>query len=155
MNVKINYRILDSLNENDIIIEISAGQNSEEFQKILNNIQKIAKEKDSIIGYKNSELFIIPINKISAFYSKEQKVFCKAENIEFIVKKRLYELEENLNENQFIRISNSCIVNLKYIECFDLKYIDNIDVKMKNGDLYIVSKRRIKYLLKFLKERWD
>lgn len=155
MNVKINYKILDSLNEDDIIIEISAGQNSEEFQKILNNIQKIAKEKDSIIGYKNSELFIIPINKISAFYSKEQKVFCKAENTEFVIKKRLYELEENLNENQFIRISNSCIVNLKYIECFDLKYIDNIDVKMKNGDLYIVSKRRIKYLLKFLKERWD
>lgn len=155
MNVKINYKILDSLNEDDIIIEISAGQNSEEFQKILNNIQKIAKEKDSIIGYKNSELFIIPINKISAFYSKEQKVFCKAENSEFIVKKRLYELEENLNENQFIRISNSCIVNLKYIECFDLKYIDNIDVKMKNGELYIVSKRRIKHLLKFLKERWN
>ena len=155
MNIKINYKIIDSLANDEIIIDIAAAQNSDELQKIINNIQKIAKEKSSIIGYKDNELFIIPIENIISFYAGEQKVYCKTEDMDYIVKKRMYELEETLNENQFIRISNSCIVNLKFIESFDLKYLDNINVKMKNGDLHSVSKRKIKYILKLLKERWD
>ena len=156
MSVTINCNIEKSLEKDEIIININASQNSEELQKIVNNIHKVvAKEKDSIIGYSKNELYILPIENIILFYTQDQKCYCKTSDGDYFTKKRLYELEEALNENQFIRISNSYIVNVKYIKSFDLNYIGNIGVRLKNGDLLNVSKRRTSKILKLLKERWN
>ena len=115
----------------------------------------MAKEKNSIIGYNKNELYILPIENVIMFYTENQKCYCKTNDEDYLIKKRLYELEEILNQNQFIRISNSYIVNVKYIKSFDLNYIGNIRVRLKNDDLLNVSKRRTSKILKFLKERWN
>lgn len=156
MSITINCNIEKSLEKDEIVININASQNSEELQNIVNNIHKVvSKEKDSIIGYNKNELYILPIENIIVFYAQDQKCYCKTSDGDYLIKKRLYELEETLNENQFIRISNSYIVNVKYIKSFDLNYIGNIQVKMKNGEMLSVSKRRTSKILKFLKERWN
>ncbi len=155
MNISINCNIQEKLNKDEIKININAGKNSEELQNIISKIQEISKQKDNIIGYNNNELFILPIDKIILFYTNEQKCYCKIENKQYQIKKRMYELEEILNKNQFIRISNSCIINIQQIVSFDLKYIGNIKVKLKNGDNLDVSQRRVGKILKYLKERWE
>lgn len=156
MNVKINCNIETKIEKDEIIININASQNSEELQTIVNNIHKVvAKEKNSIIGYNKNELYILPIENVIMFYTENQKCYCKTNDEDYLIKKRLYELEEILNQNQFIRISNSYIVNVKYIKSFDLNYIGNIRVRLKNDDLLNVSKRRTSKILKFLKERWN
>lgn len=154
MNIKVKCNIQKELNKDEILININAAQNSEELQKIINYVENISKEKDNIIGYKNNELYILPIDEIMVFYTLEQKCYCKKENEEYSVKKRMYELEEILNHKQFIRISNSHIVNIKYINSFDMNYTGNIRVKLKNGDILDISKRRVSKILKFLKESW-
>lgn len=155
MNIKYNFNIQDDLDKNEICININAGQNSEELQKILNGLQEISKQKDNIIGYNNNELFILSIKDIILFYTSEQKCYCKTENKQYQIKKRMYELEEALNSNQFIRISNSYIVNIQQIASFDLNYIGNIKVKLKSGEKLDVSQRRVGKILKYLKERWE
>lgn len=155
MNVSLNCNIQENLNKDEIKININAGQNSEELQNIISKIQEISKKKDNIIGYNNNELFILPIEEIILFYTNEQKCYCKIENKQYQIKKRMYELEEILNKEQFIRISNSCIINIQQIVSFNLNYIGNIKVKLKNGDNLDVSQRRVGKILKYLKERWE
>lgn len=96
---------------------------------------------------------IIPVQDVIYFFSKEQHNYCKTEKGEFRLKKKMYELEENLDKKQFIRISNSCIANVKYIKKFDLSKIGSIVVRFMDDTTSVVAKRRISYVMKFLKER--
>ena len=155
MNINLNCSINDKLNTDEIQINISAGKNSIELQNIINKIEEISKKKDNIIGYNNNELFIISVEKIILFYTKEQKCYCKTNNNEYQIKKRMFELEDILDNNKFIRISNSFIININQISSFDLNYIGNIKVKLNNGEILDVSQRRVGKILKKLKERWE
>lgn len=122
-------------------------------KSIVETIQSISNNIDTIVGIKENNISIINVMEVMSFYSKDQNNYCKTEKGEFRIKKRLYELEESLDKNTFIRISNSCIINVKYIKSFDLSTIGNIIVKFLDGTSENVSKRRISYVIKFLKER--
>lgn len=154
MDLKINLNTDEQLNEDTIIININASKNCNQLHKFINHIQQFENKKENIIGFIDNELYIIPIDSILYFYTENQKCYCKTDNKNYIIKKRLYELDDFLNSEQFIRISNSCIINIKKIECFDLNRTGNISVKFTNGDSKDVSKRRVSYITKFLKERW-
>ena len=50
-----------------------------------------------------------------------EKVFARENDNKYLIKKRLYELEEILNPDKFVRISNSEIVNMKKVKKINLK----------------------------------
>ncbi len=154
MNLKINFNLDTNLPENEIIIDIKSAHHSDDLQKILSVLQQLNNKKDSVVGFIENKLYITPTDDIIYFYTKEQKCYYKVEDKNYYIKKRLYELEEILNHEQFIRISNSCIINIRKIKCFDLNHTGNIRVKFINGDSEDVSKRRVPLITKFLKERW-
>lgn len=151
MNIKIYTNLSNQKDEIEVII--NAPQNANEVNQIIENIQAISNQIDTIVGEKENKLFIIPVNEIICFYAKEKNNYGKTKEGEFRIKKKLYELEENLNKKQFIRISNSCIANVKFIQNFDLSKIGDILVHFTDGTKEYVSKRRISQVLKFLKER--
>lgn len=153
MKVKINTNLSDDIGDDDIEITIKASKNCSILNKIIENIQYVSNQMDTIIGIKENNISIINVQDILYFYSREQSNYCKTKAGEFKIKKKMYELEENLNKNNFIRISNSCIANVKYIKSFDLSIVGNITVLFSDGTSQIVSKRRISNVMKFLKER--
>lgn len=153
MKINIHTNISDNIKEDEIEIQIKAKSNSNTLNKIIENIQNVSENIDTIIGIKESNISIISVEDIMCFYSMEQNNYCKTSSGEFKIKKKLYELEESLDKNTFVRISNSCIVNIKFVQSFDLSMIGNIIVKFKDGTSEYVSKRRIPYVMKFLKER--
>ena len=69
------------------------------------------------------------------------------------IKYKLYELEDSLKSKDFIRISNSCIININQVLCFDTSILGTILVKLKDNTQERVSKRKVEQLMKFLKER--
>lgn len=154
MKVKLTFNIVDILKDDEIEITINAKQKTDELQKIINNIEVMSNEINTIIGTKDNEAYVISINNVIRFYSEEQKCFCETAENTFYIKRRLYELEEKLDKNSFIRISNSCIVNVQHIKSFDLNTTGNIVIKLQNGKFEYVSKRRISNIMKFLRERW-
>lgn len=90
-------------------------------------------------------------NKIIYFYSQEKNNYCKTENGIFKIKEKLYELENILNKD-FIRISNSCIINLNFVESFDPSLTGTIKVIFKDGTKEYVSRRKISEVMKRIKE---
>ena len=69
---------------------------------------------------------------------------------EFTLRLRLYEAEERLRQQRFVRISNSEIINLNKAKNFDLSFTGTICVTLSDGSKAYVSRRyvnRIKEVL--------
>lgn len=60
-----------------------------------------------------------------------------------MLRMRLYELEACLNEKEFVRISNSEIINLKKVKNFDISLGGVIRVKFIDGTTTYVSRRYV------------
>ena len=107
------------------------------------------------MGIQNNDIFIINISDVIVFFSEEKNNFCKTKDGVYKIKEKLYYLEEVLPEKYFIRISNSAIININHVKCFNTSLIGKIIVKFKDGSEEIVSKRRTSEIMKFLKTRRD
>lgn len=83
-------------------------------------------------------------------YLNSGKVVAVTDKGEYILRLRLYEIENLLLTDQFIRISNSGIINLKKVNNFDLSFTGTICVKLSNGVTTYVSRRYIPKLKKIL-----
>ena len=152
MNINVRTNISNEYGD-DIEIIINTSNYTKDVGKIVETLQQLSDEIEIIIGRNGNELSLININEVMYFYSNEQNNYCKTEKNDYQIKQKLYYLEETLPKTQFIRISNSTIINIKYVECFDVSTIGNIIVKLKNGITLNVSKRRVSGVMKFLKER--
>ena len=151
MNIKVNTNISKEFDE--VIINVNTPELTENLQKIINNLLTISSEKEEIVATKNNEIFLLKTKDILYFYSDEKNNYSKTINNTYRIKEKLYELEEQLPKNKFIRISNSCIINVEKTKSFDTSIIGCLVAKMEDDTKQEVSKRRIKNVMKFLNER--
>ncbi len=100
-------------------------------------------EAIELIGYKNKEAFRLDLNEVCCFLSEQNKVYALLGNDRFRLKCRLYNLEEKLSEN-FVKINQSCIANIRKIQRFDASVSGSLIVKFKNGYSDYVSRRQLK-----------
>lgn len=109
---------------------------------IFEQIRKLILGKDSfIIGYKNDEMKVI--NKEEIYYILcEEKVNIYLKNEKYSSKKRLYQLEELL-DNNFIKINQGCIVNVNMIDRFAVSFNGMLEVILKNGYKDYISRREL------------
>ena len=150
MKVYIQTDISDRYND-EIKIIIQTNQVTDKVQQIINLIDKADKNIKKIIGMQNNDIFIININEIICFYSENKNNYCKTYKGAFKIKQTLYELENNLDANDFIRISNSSIVNINHVAHFNTDITGTIKVQLKDGSIEYISRRRISKVMKLLK----
>lgn len=137
--MQIEIKIDDSCTEPRIIIITDSI--TDEINSI---IKKLSEDSPQILsGIKDDKLEILEQSDLIRIYANSGKVFAVTDNGEYILRFRLYELEERLDKNKFIRISNSEIINLKKIKNFDLNFTGTICVKFLNGTVTYVSRRYV------------
>ncbi|MGI6110474.1 MAG: LytTR family DNA-binding domain-containing protein [Eubacteriaceae bacterium] len=107
-------------------------------------IKKLSDEQPSMIaGFKDDTVEILePIN-IYRLFSLNGKVLVATNHGEYSIRLRLYEAEQRLDGHGFVRISNSEIINLKKVKCFDLSFAGTICVTLSNGQTTYVSRRYV------------
>ena len=93
-----------------------------------------------------SSIRTIPLNKWIMQYA----VLLRGSDNEYIVKYRLYQLEEFLDISSFIRISNSEIINIRKITGIDLGVTGKICICFPGGIKTFVSRRYIPKIKKKL-----
>jgi DNA-binding LytR/AlgR family response regulator len=67
-------------------------------------------------------------------------------------KKTLREVEEILDSDKFVRISQSEIINIRKVVSFDFSFAGTIGVELKNGERTFVARRRVKYVKEALEK---
>ena len=73
-------------------------------------------------------------------YSANKKIYAVTKDLEYSLKIPLYEFIERVNQNHFVRISNTEIINLKQVTEFDLSFTGTICIKLSNGNVSYVSR---------------
>ena len=144
--MQIEVKIDSSCMEPKVII-LTASM-TEDVNTILN---KLSDQSPQIIsGSKNNKFEVIEQANLIRIYTSNGKVFAVTYKGEYALRLRLYEIEERLPSRQFVRISNSEIINLKNVNNFDLSLTGTICVKLANGTITYVSRRYVSKLKKIL-----
>lgn len=152
MEIKVSTNI--SSEYKDIEVCINAPERNEEVQRLENDLLiKASNSIQSVIGMQNNDIFLINVSDIIVFYGEDKNIFCRTKDGNYRVKEKMYYLEENLPSKDFIRISNSAIININQVKCFNTSIIGKIIVKFKDGTEENVSKRKTAEIMRFLKER--
>lgn len=141
MKLKIDIKIDEKTLETTIIVQ--ASKIDDEITEIINKLKEIENKnhKGTLTCFKDDIVEIIDENKIIRIYSSLQKVMAETSYGTYLIKARLYELEERLDKNNFVRISNSEIINLKRVVNFDLSFSGTICVNLDNKEITYVSRR--------------
>ncbi len=132
-------------NHDEEVIVYSHQRNAlvEQIESLV-NVQEV-----EIIGYKEQETVRLDLSEIFCFICEDNKVYALTEKEKYKIKLRLYQLEEKLPQN-FVKLNQSCIGNLKKIARFKASFGGSLSVEFKNGYDDYVSRRQ----LKIVKERF-
>lgn len=120
-------------------------------EDINNIVKRLSEDVPQVIsGSKDDKIEVLEPSKLIRIYANTGKVFAATENGEYILRLRLYEIEERLSPHQFVRISNSEIINLSHVQNFDLSFTGTICVKLSDGTTTYVSRRYVSKMKKIL-----
>lgn len=87
----------------------------------------------SLTGSKEGKIFIIEPNSVEIIRTEGRElILYNRKKEKFIISKPLYELQNTLSDD-FIRISKSAIVNIRYIDHVSATLNGTMDIAMKNG----------------------
>jgi DNA-binding LytR/AlgR family response regulator len=135
--------IIDKNREEEVVVYLR------EPSEIADKIERLVmSENAELIGYGEGRIIPLAHGEIYAVYIEDGKLYASAEKEKLRLYERLYELEEKLGDG-FVKINQSCIVNIKKIERFEVSAGGSLIVWMKNGYKDYVSRRQ----LKIVKER--
>ena len=124
----------------ETLVVVNANKVDKEVQNLINYIEY---SSDYLIGIVEDKASIIDIDEIIRVYIEDRKTFVVTVKDTYVVKKKLYEVENMVTRN-FIKISQSEIANIRFIKNLDFSNTGTIVIKYKNSDISYVSRRMIK-----------
>ncbi|MBQ2803779.1 MAG: LytTR family transcriptional regulator DNA-binding domain-containing protein [Lachnospiraceae bacterium] len=145
--------IMDPLlgEEEEIIIKCSSMNES---ILALINALKQADNKGRVIHklhvYHGGEIHLLEPAEVFYFEYVDQKVFAYCKTKVYEIKSKLYELEDMLQGDDFVRVSKSCILNLNKISSLAPAFGGRFEAFLKNGEKVIISRQYVNALKKAL-----
>ena len=140
--MKISINIDPKLTDTEIII--NCGSLTAETESIITTL-RMADNQLTVI--RDGETYILDISKIAYIETVDRRTFVYTENDCYESKLKLYEMDDRLCGSNFLRISKSCIVRLKYIRSLKADFDRRIRITLENGEQLIAS-RQYAYELK-------
>lgn len=144
--MKIEIKLDENCSETKVIIvtEKMTGE-------IAALMQRLSEEApQSVVAFDGDAVLLLEPSDIVRIYAAVGKVFAVTDKKEYVLRSRLYEIEDRLNGKGFVRISNSEIINIKKAKKFDLSTVGTICVSLSNGNISFVSRRYVTKIKKTL-----
>lgn len=133
-------------NKINVLIEETDNIDIKDLEKYI-----IDYNKRKIIVSQENELLPINFQDIILFYSDKKYNYCKTKEGKYRIKNKLYEIENYSKD--FLRISKSCIINIKHVKSFDMGQTGRVIVNLDNDTNAVVSRRKIRDVMNYLDER--
>ena len=104
------------------------------------DMQKGPSDKKIAVIYADGEISMLEVCEIECFIVEDEKTFALYDGKKHLVRKRLYELENEL-PGDYERISKSAIANWKKISKFKVQLSGAVDAVFKSGYVECISRR--------------
>lgn len=134
--MKITINIDESLNDTEI--QISCNQLSLETEKIMATLRMLNQQ---LMVTKEDETYILDVSKIMYIEAIDRKTFVYTIEDIYESKLKLYEMEERLVNSGFVRISKSCLVQIRHMKSLKNDINRKLRLTLENGEQILVSRQ--------------
>lgn len=141
--MKVEVKISDDVRETYAVIYTNSM--SEEINRI---VEQFNTGRDIVTATQDEKIVVLRPDEIFMIRMESEKVVIYDKSHSYKSEKRLYELEEQLG-NDFMRISKSVIINLKYLDSMEPSF-NGMLVVLKNGCKDYVSRKYLPDLKRYL-----
>lgn len=146
MNViKISLEELPSGAEEEIIIRCAQPD-----EDILKLIYALKARREKLPCTENGSIVMVEPRSVYYFESVDDRVFVYCESKVYEIKRKLYELEQQFENTDFLRISKSVIVNLSKISKLTPGFNGRFEALLDNGERTMISRQYVPSLKKKL-----
>lgn len=129
-------------------VVIYTGEVNDEVNEI---VKRLSEGSPKVLaGFREDSVELLEPSRIIRIFASSGKVFAATRDGEYTLRLRLYEVEERLSKSDFVRISNSEIINLRMVKSFDLNLAGTICVKFVDSSASYVSRRYVADIKKVL-----
>ena len=122
---------------------IYAPADDADAQKIKAFVDSLLSSEHTLMGYSEREARVLSPDEIYCVTVEDSRVYALTKSEKYQLRERLYKVEEMIGDD-FVKLNQSCIVNIKMIDSFDASLGGSLRVKLKNGYRDYVSRRQIK-----------
>lgn len=130
-------------------IHVCNNEMNSQVSELMDELKKIFDSQ--LVGTDlNGNKCVLSVGKIIRFYAEGQKVLAQNDVGCYVVSKKLYELEKDMDASIFLRISKSEIINIRKIKRLDMSTVGTIKVIMQDGTETYTSRRNVTRLKKAL-----
>lgn len=107
----------------------------------------------TILGRKDNEEYAIPVSNIYYVESVDKKTFVYCETEVFQSNSKLYELENSLPRENFVRVSKSTILNVEKLKGIKTLVNSKLEAMLLNGERVCVTRKYLKVIREALLRR--
>ena len=136
--MKIDVTLDPALEE--LLVKVLSPGETEELQALLRRLE----EPERLTGFRDGGAVPLEAAEVLRFYGEDKEVRAQTAEGIYTVRFRLYELEERLPRDRFVRVSHSEIVNLRQVTGLDLSLTGTIRMTLRGGAACYVSRRYVK-----------
>ena len=143
--IRITLEDLPEGAEEEIIIRCAAPD-----EDILQLIYALKSRRDKLACLEEGSIVMVEPNSVYYFEAVDDKVFAYCESKVYEIKRKLYELEKQFENTDFLRISKSVIVNLSKIKKLTPGFSGRLEALLDNGERAVISRQYVPALKKIL-----
>ena len=143
--IRITLEELPSGAEEEIIIRCAQPD-----ADILGLIYALKARRDKLPCTDNGSIVMIEPGNIYYFEAVDDHVFAYCESKVYEIKRKLYELEQQFDNTDFLRISKSVIVNISKITRLTPGFNGRFEALLDNGERTMISRQYVPALKKKL-----
>ena len=121
----------------ELVVQIKAPELTPDVEKLVSIMRMVNKQ----LGVRQGDAtYLLDTNKILYVEAVDRKTFVYTDGEMYESDLKLYEIEQELLEQDFLRISKQSIVNLRMIKSLKADINRKIRVTLKNGEQIVVSR---------------
>ncbi len=133
--------VKDKMNLSETEVEIRCKERDTEVEAVLEAVRGVG---DTLIGEKeNGDKEPVRISGVLYFEAVDRYVFAYTKSDYYRIRRPLYELEDDLTQKHFVRISKSVIVNLKAVKSVAPEDARRLKLLLRNGEWIVVSRNYV------------
>jgi DNA-binding LytR/AlgR family response regulator len=143
----LRVEIINNQTTESVNVEIHCKDITDEVKRLKRHIDNFS---TGISGTEDGNTYIVSPNDIFYIESVDKKTFIYTEDKVLSTDKRLYELEEILDNRDFFRCSKSVIININKVVKLKPEITRNILATLSNNEVVVISRRYATDLKKLL-----
>lgn len=134
-------------NVTDLEIAVTCKQLTPDVERIIAALRMM---NHQLTARKDNEIHLLDIAKVIYIESVDRRCFVYTSDEVYESELRLYELEQQLEDYGFFRVSKACLIHLQNIQSLKADINRRIRVTMSNGEQIIVTRQYANELKKRL-----